>query len=117
MMVNWVVICTKLRNLDGHWCVPSVDWNSSGWNRNANWLDNDWDSNYRVVLLVILFISSPDNFGEVLFKFIFLFYWTCCFLGIDFSSHKAFGQFLLVLWIVKETFCCLSLLTQISKKA
>ena len=42
---------STLRRPDGHWGVPSVGWESSGWNRDANWLDNDWGSFYRVVLL------------------------------------------------------------------
>ncbi|HOZ37024.1 MAG TPA: hypothetical protein PLR18_04335, partial [bacterium] len=42
---------STLRYLGGHWCVPSVGWRSSGWNRYANWLDDDWVSYYRVVLL------------------------------------------------------------------
>ena len=42
---------STLRYLDGHWCVPSVDWKSSGWNRDVDWLGSDWVSCYRVVLL------------------------------------------------------------------
>lgn len=45
-------LCT-LRDRDGNWNVPYAHWNGSEFNRNANWLSNDWNSNYRVVLLVI----------------------------------------------------------------
>ena len=41
----------KLRDKDGNWNVPYANWNGTKWNRNANWLTNDWNSNYRVVLL------------------------------------------------------------------
>lgn len=53
-MVTMVVIGVTLRNSNGHWNVPYVNWDGDKWNRNANWLDNDWNSNYRVVLLVTL---------------------------------------------------------------
>ena len=42
---------STLRGLDGRWCVPVVDWGSSGWYRSAYWLDDDWVSYDRVVLL------------------------------------------------------------------
>ncbi|MEK7091802.1 MAG: hypothetical protein AAB900_02315, partial [Patescibacteria group bacterium] len=40
-----------LRSSDGHWCVPYVDWSGDEWDRYAKWLDNDWNSYCRVVLL------------------------------------------------------------------
>ena len=43
---------STLRYLDGHWCVPSVGWGSSGWRRGAVWLDDGWDSNWRGVVLL-----------------------------------------------------------------
>jgi hypothetical protein len=49
-----------LRNRDGSWNVPYANWNGSKWNRNANWLTNDWDSNYRVVLLDTHLGSPPS---------------------------------------------------------
>jgi len=42
---------STLRDPDGHWCVPSVDWRGSGWFRDAGWLDSGWGSSCRVVLL------------------------------------------------------------------
>lgn len=42
---------STLRHSDGRWCVPCVDWNGGGWGRSAYWLDDDWNSDYRVVLL------------------------------------------------------------------
>lgn len=52
-----------LRNANGNWNVPYANWNGSKFNRNANWLDNDWNSNYRVVLLVTLFVSASLLLG------------------------------------------------------
>lgn len=40
-----------LRVKDGHWNVPYADWLGARWNRFADWLTDDWFSNYRVVLL------------------------------------------------------------------
>lgn len=44
-----------VRNSNGHWNVPYASWNGGKWNRNGNWLDNDWNANYRVVLLVTFY--------------------------------------------------------------
>ena len=41
-----------VRYQDGYWYVPYSNWDTSSFNRNANWLDNTWISYYRVVLLV-----------------------------------------------------------------
>ena len=60
-MVEWVIIGDKLRNSNGHWNVPYLNWTGTKWNRNANRLDNDWNSNYRVVLLVTLFRFPAKN--------------------------------------------------------
>ena len=46
-----------LRDKDGNWNVPYASWNGSKWNRNRNWLTNDWNGNYRVVLL-----DTPSRF-------------------------------------------------------
>ena len=35
----------------GYWRFPYADWFGSKWNRNADWLDEDWYSDFRVVLL------------------------------------------------------------------
>lgn len=40
-----------LRDSRGHWRVPFLHWDGSSWNRYADWLDDTWSSNYRVVLL------------------------------------------------------------------
>ena len=37
----------------GHWNVPYAGWDGSKWYRDAYWLDGDWDSPGRVVLLEI----------------------------------------------------------------
>ncbi|MFA6416318.1 MAG: AAA family ATPase [Candidatus Paceibacterota bacterium] len=42
---------STLRRSSGHWNVPCVRWRGSGWRRDARWLDDDWRSSYRVVLL------------------------------------------------------------------
>lgn len=49
-----VVFRMMLRNRDGNANVPNAKWDGGRFDRNANWLDNDWDSNDRVVLLVNL---------------------------------------------------------------
>jgi len=41
----------KLRDKDGNWNVPYANWFGSKWSRGADWLTNDWDGLYRVVLL------------------------------------------------------------------
>ncbi len=51
----------KLRDKDGNWNVPYANWNGSKWNRNANWLTNDWNGNYRVVLLDTLLRFPPNG--------------------------------------------------------
>ncbi|MFA6404745.1 MAG: hypothetical protein WCW03_01980, partial [Candidatus Paceibacterota bacterium] len=42
-----------VRRSDGLWCMPYARWNVAGWRRNTDWLDDEWDSGYRVVLLEI----------------------------------------------------------------
>ena len=42
---------STLRHSRGHWSVPCVSWGGSEWSRDARWLDNSWNSDYRVVLL------------------------------------------------------------------
>ena len=60
-----MAFCTILRNRNGNWYVPYSNWNGSRFNRNANWLSNDWNSNYRVVLLdtISCFRSSAGKAG------------------------------------------------------
>ena len=64
----WTEADTKrLRNQDGNWYVPYTNWDGDQFNRNANWLSNDWNSNYRVVLLVIRFcVSNHKASGRLL---------------------------------------------------
>jgi len=75
-----------IRNSDGGWNVPYTNWNGSDWNRNANRLDNTWNQNYRVVLLVTFYFFQtvrrlfPNRFGSA-------------FL-LGFSSHITSVQFL-----------------------
>ena len=40
-----------LRDSDGIWSVPSAGLFAGEWERDANWLDDDWGAGYRVVLL------------------------------------------------------------------
>ena len=42
---------STLRYSTGHWRVPCVNWYGDKWDRNAAWLDDDWRSRSRVVLL------------------------------------------------------------------
>jgi len=42
-----------VRLSDGHWGVPYVGWDGSGWRRGADWLGSGWASDDRVVLLEI----------------------------------------------------------------
>lgn len=57
----WTALRAMLRDKDGNWNVPYSNWNGSKWNRNANWLTNDWNSNYRVVLLDTLSRFPPNG--------------------------------------------------------
>jgi len=80
-----------LRNSNGNWNVPCVNWNGSEFNRNANWLDNEWNSNNRVVLVVTLsYCHSVGSAGH---------FPRDGFLSMpDFSSHRASAQ-LLLSWV------------------
>ena len=53
---DFLHIYSLVRNSDGDWNVPYAIWNGSKWNRNANWLSNRWNSDYRVVLLVTFYL-------------------------------------------------------------
>lgn len=57
-----------LRDRSGHWSTPNVNWNGDEFNRNANWLDNDWNGNDRVVLL-----ATHNMFSACYFSGVFLF--------------------------------------------
>lgn len=57
-----------LRNANGNWNVPYVNWNGSTLNRNANWLSNDWNANERVVLVLLGAISpAVEHFSYLLY--------------------------------------------------
>ncbi len=49
---NWF-FCpgSVLRGEGGHWYVPRSYWDGSGFGRHAHWLDSDWGSHERAVLL------------------------------------------------------------------
>ncbi|MEK9151625.1 MAG: hypothetical protein AAB547_03255 [Patescibacteria group bacterium] len=71
MAVERTAFLAMLRDKDGHWNVPNVNWDGSKFDRNANWLDNDWDAAERVVLLDThgFFPSGllvPDGFCSIL---------------------------------------------------
>lgn len=42
---------SMFRNSDGNWDVPNVGWGGTEFGRYGRWLDDDWHSDYRVVLL------------------------------------------------------------------
>ena|SRR3990167_880659 len=48
---RWFYFFGSLRNSDGYWYVPYVHWNGSEFYRNADWLGDEWFSDFRVVLL------------------------------------------------------------------
>ncbi|MFA6974644.1 MAG: hypothetical protein WC237_01625 [Candidatus Paceibacterota bacterium] len=51
---NWYFNFGSLVRLsDGSWYLPYAGWNGAGWLRGAGWLDDEWDSSCRVVLLEI----------------------------------------------------------------
>jgi len=57
---RWAVVKKILhtnRNADGNLYVRDLYFNDGTWNRNYNWLDNDWNSNNPAVLLATIFIS------------------------------------------------------------
>lgn len=56
-MAGNVYLC----NSNGNWNVPYANWNGGKFNRNANWLENEWNSNNRVLLLVTLFCSHSEK--------------------------------------------------------
>ena len=47
------------RDTDGNLYVRYLYFNDGAWNRNYNWLDNDWNGNNPAALLATLFISLP----------------------------------------------------------
>lgn len=74
-----------LRDQNGNTNVPYVNWNGDKLKRNANWLDNKWNENDRVLLL--------DTFIFLRQEFILAFF--VDFLQADFSNHIEFYLFLL----------------------
>ncbi len=52
-VVTMKVPVAHFRNANGNWNVPYTNWNGAKFNRNGNWLNNDWNSNYRVVLVLL----------------------------------------------------------------
>ena len=60
-----------VRHSGGNANVPYVHWDGSEWRRSADWLDSDWDSDYRVVLLETLPVdldSVPLDFESLALK-------------------------------------------------
>ena len=49
-MVAWAAFRTIVVNDDGNRNVPYANRNGKRWNRNWNWLDNDFNSNERIAL-------------------------------------------------------------------
>ena len=45
------------RDSDGNLYVRFLYFNDGAWNRNYNWLDNDWNDNNPAALLATYFIS------------------------------------------------------------
>jgi len=58
---------TEWRNLDSNRNVPYLNWNGDRWILNFNWLDNDFNSNDRLVRPRNLLISTPSFYKRVWF--------------------------------------------------
>ena len=57
-------ISHKWQNRDGNRNVPYLNWNGDQWILNFNWLENDWNSNDRLVsprnsLVPTLYLEGP----------------------------------------------------------
>ena len=81
-----------LRDQDGNANVPCVNWNDAKLNRNANWLDNKWNKNDRVLLLdtFIFFTTRVTSGGGV---FLVLLYLMKKILQNEIPSYKKFCSF------------------------
>jgi hypothetical protein len=53
-----MALCAN-RNSDGNLYVRYLNWNGGRWNRNYNWLDNDWNADNPAMVFATLFISLP----------------------------------------------------------
>lgn len=68
-----MVYYTKWRNRNGNRYVPYLLWFGDRWYLNFNWLDNDWNSNDRLVVPRKLLISTPLLEEGLVFKIYFLY--------------------------------------------
>ena len=48
---NYFFFGSLVHYSNGDWDAPYAYWGGSEWHRHANWLDDPWDSDCRVVLL------------------------------------------------------------------
>ena len=61
--VAWMIFCIFVRrNPSGNRYVLYLNWNEDRWYSNWNWLENDFNSNYRVVRLCN-YLYSPAQAG------------------------------------------------------
>jgi len=81
-----------LRNQNGNAKTPTLNWNDEKLNRNANWLDNKWNSNNRIVLL-----DTFKCFSVKCPKFRLGHFCCLLFSQADFSSRIKSGRFLQLL--------------------
>lgn len=65
-----MIHCDFLRNRNGNLYVPYLNWNGDRWTLNFNRLDNNWNSNDRLVSCES--IRSPSFVREFSFSCIFL---------------------------------------------
>ena len=56
-MVAQAIFYTKNRDSDDNLYVRYLYFNDGAWNRNYNWLDNDWNGTNPAALLANYFIS------------------------------------------------------------
>ncbi len=66
------------RNSDGNLYVRYLYWDDGAWNRNYNWLDNDWNVQNPAAMLASLLISLP------------IFFWESFVLKVVPATHQAF---------------------------
>lgn len=82
---------------NGNRNVPYLNWNDGRWYLNFNWLENDWNSNDRLLRSRKSLCSLPIFWGEFIFQH---------FL----SNYPAFYRFQPILLIKEYIFCYLALL-------
>ena len=92
------------RDSDGNRHVPYLNrWNDDRRNLNLNYLENDWNGNYRFLAVRNFYHFSLDNFisGEFCLLFVFSNHQAFCRFLKNFEKYE-YIVYLEVLWFPKQ---------------